>query len=187
MDMDHLYAIGGDPRQPVFEAWSVLAAWAMTTERVRLGLLVGANTLRNPGLVAKTAATLDHISDGRAILGLGGGRFDLEHRAYGIEFGSGFGERLDWLDEATHACRQLLDGETVNSPAGGHYQFTEAVGLPLPVQRHLPIMIGGLGARKTLATVARYADLWNAFGTPAALAERTLGAPGTPRSNPRAE
>src|SRR5918999_6568085 len=97
---DHLYAIFGDPYQPIFEGWSVLAGWAGATERTRLGLLVGANTFRNPGLVAKTAATLDHISDGRAILGIGGAWFELEHQAHGIEFGTGFGQRLDWLDEA---------------------------------------------------------------------------------------
>ena len=97
---DHLYAIFGDPYQPIFEGWTSLAAWAMATERTRLGLLVGANTFRNPGLVAKTAATLDHISGGRAILGIGGAWMELEHQAHGIDFGSGFGQRLDWLDES---------------------------------------------------------------------------------------
>ncbi|HEX8938829.1 MAG TPA: LLM class flavin-dependent oxidoreductase [Candidatus Limnocylindrales bacterium] len=169
---DHLYAISGDPQQSVFEAWSILAAWAMATEHVRLGLLVAANTFRNPGLVAKTAVTLDHISGGRAILGLGSGWFELEHTAYGIDFGSGFGERLDWLDEATHACRRFLDGEMVTSLEGGRYGFADAVGLPGPFQQHLPIMIGGVGERKTLATVARYADMWNAFGTPEVLAQK---------------
>ena len=97
---DHLYAIFGDPYQPIFEGWSLLAAWARETTQTRLGLLVGANTFRNPGLVAKTATTLDHVSDGRAILGIGGAWFDLEHQAHGIDFGSGFGQRLDWLDES---------------------------------------------------------------------------------------
>ena len=92
---DHLYAIFGDPYQPIFEGWSLLAAWARETTQTRLGLLVGANTFRNPGLVAKTAATLDHVSDGRAILGIGGAWMDLEHQAHGIDFGSGFGQRLD--------------------------------------------------------------------------------------------
>jgi alkanesulfonate monooxygenase SsuD/methylene tetrahydromethanopterin reductase-like flavin-dependent oxidoreductase (luciferase family) len=88
---DHLYAIFGDPYQPIFEGYATLAAWAMVTSRVRLGLLVGANTFRNPGLVAKLATTLDHISNGRAILGIGGAWFDLEHTAYGLQFGSGDG------------------------------------------------------------------------------------------------
>ncbi len=77
---DHLYAIFGDPYQPIVEGWMALAGWAMATERTRLGLLVGANTFRNPGLTAKLAETLDHISGGRAILGIGGAWFDLEHR-----------------------------------------------------------------------------------------------------------
>src|SRR5918998_5596838 len=97
---DHLYAIFGDPYQPIFEGWLSLAAWAKVTERARLGLLVAANTFRNPGLTAKLATTLDHLSDGRFVLGLGGGWFGREHEAFGLDFGSGFGERLDRLEEA---------------------------------------------------------------------------------------
>ena len=97
---DHLYAIFGDPYQSIFEGWSLLNAWARETEQTRLGLLVGANTFRNPGVVAKTATTLDHASNGRAILGIGGAWMEPEHRAHGIEFGTGFGQRLDWLDES---------------------------------------------------------------------------------------
>jgi alkanesulfonate monooxygenase SsuD/methylene tetrahydromethanopterin reductase-like flavin-dependent oxidoreductase (luciferase family) len=161
---DHLYAIFGDPYQPIFEGWSTLAAWAMATKRTRLGLLVGANTFRNPGLVAKTAATLDHISNGRAILGIGGAWMEPEHLAHGIDFGSGFGQRLDWLDESVAAIRPLLDGRSVTS-AGGHYAFNDLRHQPAPIQAHLPIMIGGSGEKKTLRTVARYADMWNAMGT----------------------
>src|SRR6188472_3952662 len=116
---DHLHAIFGEPQQSIFEGWMTLAAWAKVTSRVRLGLLVGANTFRNPGLVAQTVTTIDHVSDGRAILGIGGAWFEEEHTAHGIEFGSGFGERLDWMDESVAAMRGLLDGETVTSPAGG--------------------------------------------------------------------
>jgi alkanesulfonate monooxygenase SsuD/methylene tetrahydromethanopterin reductase-like flavin-dependent oxidoreductase (luciferase family) len=162
---DHLYAIFGDPYQPIFEGWSLLAGWARETERTRLGLLVGANTFRNPGLVAKTVGTLDHISDGRAILGLGGAWMELEHQAHGIDFGSGFGQRLDWLDESVSAVRRVLDGESVSSDGGGRYRFDDLRQQPLPVQPHLPIMIGGSGERKTLRTVAKYADMWNAMGT----------------------
>ncbi len=161
---DHIYAIFGDPYQPIFEGWSLLNAWARETEQTRLGLLVGANTFRNPGLTAKLAATLDHASDGRAILGIGGAWMEPEHTAHGIDFGSGFGQRLDWLDEAVGAMRALLDGETVTSAEAGHYQFRELQHHPLPVQRRLPIMIGGSGEKKTLRTVAKYADLWNAMG-----------------------
>src|SRR5688572_19891897 len=100
---DHLYAIFGDPYQPIFEGWMSLAAWAKATTRVRLGLLVGANTFRNPGLTAKLAATLDHIADGRGILGLGAAWMEPEHREHGIEFGRSPGQRLDWLEEAVDA------------------------------------------------------------------------------------
>jgi len=162
---DHVYAIFGDPYQPIFEGWSALSGLAMATERTRLGLLVGANTFRNPGLTAKLAATLDHISDGRAILGIGGAWFGLEHQAHGMDFGTGFGQRLDWLDEAVGAMRAVLDGKSVTSPQGGRYAFDDLRHQPLPVQPHLPIMIGGSGEKKTLRTVAKYADLWNAMGS----------------------
>jgi alkanesulfonate monooxygenase SsuD/methylene tetrahydromethanopterin reductase-like flavin-dependent oxidoreductase (luciferase family) len=126
--------------------------------------LVGAIPFRNPGLVAKMATTLDHLSGGRAILGLGGAWFDYEHAAHGIDFGRSPGERLAWLDEATGDIRRLLDGETVTSPEGGHYHLQNLRQEPLPLQRRLPIMIGGSGERKTLRTVARYADMWNGMG-----------------------
>jgi alkanesulfonate monooxygenase SsuD/methylene tetrahydromethanopterin reductase-like flavin-dependent oxidoreductase (luciferase family) len=161
---DHLYAIFGDPYQPIFEGYSLLNAWARETERARLGLLVGANTFRNPGLVAKIAATLDHVSEGRAIVGIGGAWMEPEHTAHGIEFGSGFGQRLDWLDESVGAIRGLLDGEEVTSEPGGHYAFDHLRHQPPPVQQHVPILIGGSGEKKTLRTVARYADMWNAMG-----------------------
>jgi alkanesulfonate monooxygenase SsuD/methylene tetrahydromethanopterin reductase-like flavin-dependent oxidoreductase (luciferase family) len=161
---DHLYAIFGDPYQPIFEGWTSLAGAAGITKRMRLGLLVGANTFRNPGLVAKTATTLDHISGGRAILGIGGAWMEPEHTAHGIEFGSGFGQRLDWLDESVGAIRDLLDGKSVTSAPGGHYQFNDLRHQPLPVQKRLPIMIGGSGEKKTLRTVAKYADIWNGMG-----------------------
>lgn len=161
---DHLYAIFGDPYQDFWEGYAALAAWAPQTTRSKLGLLVGANTFRNPGLVAKSITTIDHASGGRAILGLGGAWFDLEHQAHGIDFGTGFGQRLDWLDEAVGAIRALLEGRTVTSEHGGRYAFDGLVHHPTPVQARLPIMIGGSGEKKTLRTVARYADMWNAMG-----------------------
>src|SRR3954447_1589908 len=109
---DHVRAIFGDPDQPIFEGYTALAAVAQATERIRLGLFVGANTFRNPGLVAKAVATIDHISNGRAMMGLGGAWFETEHRAFGIDFGSGFGERLDWLAETG-------PGGATPSPGGG--------------------------------------------------------------------
>ncbi|HEX7347182.1 MAG TPA: LLM class flavin-dependent oxidoreductase [Candidatus Limnocylindrales bacterium] len=161
---DHLYAIFGDPYQPIFEGWMALAGWAMATKRTRLGLLVGANTFRNPGLTAKLAETLDHISDGRGILGIGGAWFELEHKAHGIDFGSGFGQRLDWMDEAVEAMRTVMDGGSATARDGGRYEFDDLRHQPLPIQKRLPIMIGGSGEKKTLRTVARYADMWNAMG-----------------------
>ena len=169
---DHLYAIYGPPDQPVFEGWSVLAALAMATRHVRIGPLVGANTTRNPGLVAKLAATLDHVSNGRAILGLGGGWNPVEHLAHGIDMAASVGQRLDWLDESAAAIRVLLDGGTLTSPPDGHYHFNDLRHHPLPIQAHLPLMIGGGGEKKTLRTVARYADLWNVDGTPEQLAHK---------------
>jgi alkanesulfonate monooxygenase SsuD/methylene tetrahydromethanopterin reductase-like flavin-dependent oxidoreductase (luciferase family) len=135
---DHLLSDEGDWRDPKLEGWTTLAAVAAITTRPRLGLLVSANTLRNPGLTAKMATTIDHVSGGRAILGIGAGWFEREHEAFGFEFGAGVGERLDRLVEAVPLMRRLLDGEQV----------------------------GGSGPKKTLPLVARHADLWNAYGTP---------------------
>ena len=161
---DHLLAIFGPWRQPVFEGWTALAAVGALTSRVRVGLMVGANTFRNPGLTAKLATTLDHVTDGRAVLGIGGAWFEREHEAHGIDFGSGFGERLDRLDEAVGLIRRLLDGEEIGEHRGAHYEMREAVHAPLPVQAHLPILIGGSGPKKTLLTTARYGDGWNTAG-----------------------
>jgi F420-dependent oxidoreductase-like protein len=166
---DHLLADEGDAGDPKFEGWTTLAALAMVTTRVRLGLLVAANTFRPPGLTAKLATTLDHLSDGRAVLGIGGGWFAREHEAFGIPFGTGFGDRLDRLDESVELIRRLLDGETVTHD-GRFYRMDAAVCQPRPVQARLPILIGGSGPTKTLRTTARYADLWNGYGEPAAIA-----------------
>ena len=160
---DHLLAIQGSWEQPILEGWLALAAVAALTSRVRLGLMVGANTFRNPGHTAKLVTTLDQISDGRAVLGLGGAWFEREHDAFGIPFGAGFGERLDRLDEAVMLVRRLLDGERV-SHEGRFYTFRDAVCEPRPVQTHLPILVGGSGPRKTLRTVALRADAWNLSG-----------------------
>lgn len=160
---DHLLAIFGPWDQPIFEGWSALAALSSVTTRLRLGLMVGANTFRNPGLTAKLATTLDHVSGGRAVLGIGGAWMEREHDAFGIEFGAGFGERLDRLDEAVMLLRRLLDGERV-SHEGRFYTLTDAVCAPRPVQPRLPILIGGSGPKKTLRTVALRGDAWNTSG-----------------------
>ena len=162
---DHLLAIFGPWEQPIFEGWSALAALSSVTTRLRLGLMVGANTFRNPGLTAKLATTLDHVSDGRAIVGIGGAWFDREHEAYGIEAWSPqVGERLDRLDEAVMLMRRLLDGERFDHD-GRFYQFHDALCEPRPIQPHLPILVGGSGPKKTLRTVAERADAWNTSGT----------------------
>lgn len=160
---DHLLAIFGPWEQPILEGWATLSALGALTRRVRIGLMVGANTFRNPGLTAKLATTLDHVSDGRAVLGIGGAWMEREHDAFGIPFGSGFGERLDRLDEAVMLLRRLLDGERF-SHEGRFYTFHDAVCEPRPIQDRLPILVGGSGRRKTLRTVALRADAWNTSG-----------------------
>ena len=162
---DHLYAIFGDPYQPIFEGYTSLAAWAGTTKRIKLGLLVGANTFRSPAVVAKMLTTIDHASGGRVVAGIGGAWMELEHQAAGIDFGSGFGERLDWMEETAAALQALFAGERYTSPAGGHYALDDFALLPPPLQRHVPILIGGSGEKKTLRSVALHADMWNAMGS----------------------
>jgi F420-dependent oxidoreductase-like protein len=168
---DHLHAIFGPWEQPVLEGWLAMGAVAARTSRVRVGLMVGANTFRNPGHTAKLAATLDHVSGGRAVLGIGGAWFAREHEAFGIDFGASVGERLDRMDEAVEVMRRLLDGERF-SHAGRFYHFDDALLAPRPLQPHLPILVGGGGPKKTLRTVARRADAWNTNGTVEEVAAR---------------
>ena len=159
---DHLYPIVGSDNGPMFEGWLTITAWAEATRRARIGLMVGANTFRNPALVAKMATTLDHISGGRAILGIGGAWFETEHTAFGMEFGSSPGERLRWLEEAVGIIHGMLRGE---EPSGDrYYSAREVRNLPPPVQERLPIVVGGGGERRTLRIVARYADACNVGG-----------------------
>ncbi|MFI5262327.1 MAG: LLM class flavin-dependent oxidoreductase [Candidatus Limnocylindrales bacterium] len=168
---DHLMAIQGPWQQPIFEGWLALGAVAASTQRVQVGLMVGANTFRTPGLTAKLATTLDHISHGRAVLGLGAGWFEREHEGFGLPFGATPGWRLDRLDEAVGLLRRLLDGELVTH-AGPAYPMRDALVAPRPVRLRLPILIGGSGPRKTLRIVARHADAWNTAGTREAVGER---------------
>ena len=161
---DHLLAIFGPWEQPIFEGWSVLSALGPITTRVRLGLMVGANTFRNPGITAKLATTLDHVSSGRAVVGIGAAWFEREHDAFGIDFGSSPGVRIGWLDEAVMLMRRLFDGERIDHD-GPRYRMHDAVCEPRPVQAHLPILIGGSGRQKTLRVVAERADAWNTSGS----------------------
>jgi Coenzyme F420-dependent N5,N10-methylene tetrahydromethanopterin reductase and related flavin-dependent oxidoreductases len=160
---DHLYPIVGSADGPILEGWLTLAAWAQATERVRIGLMVGANTLREPALTAKMATTLDHISGGRAILGIGGAWFETEHEAYGIPFGSGFPERLRWLAEALPIMRGMLHGERPTA-SGPRYSAKAIRNDPAPIQGRLPLLIGGGGEQVTLKLVARYGDANNVGG-----------------------
>jgi alkanesulfonate monooxygenase SsuD/methylene tetrahydromethanopterin reductase-like flavin-dependent oxidoreductase (luciferase family) len=159
--VDHLYPVVGDPHGPNYEGWLTITAWAARTERVRIGLLVGANPYREPTLVAKMATTLDHISGGRAILGIGAGWTEGEAHDFGFEFGSGAPERLRWLRQALPIMRGMLDGTEPSAPEGSRYRASHVRNDPLPLQRHLPICIGGGGEQVTLKLVAQHADLNN--------------------------
>ncbi|MDP8904674.1 MAG: LLM class flavin-dependent oxidoreductase [Chloroflexota bacterium] len=160
---DHLYPIVGSDRGPIFEGYLTLAAWAQATERTTTGLMVGANPFRNPALTAKMATTLDHISGGRAYLGIGAAWFETEHRAFGLEFGSSPGERLRWLAEALPVMRGMLRGEEP-SAAGPRYRVERVRNDPPPVQQPMPLLVGGGGEKVTLRLVARYADANNVGG-----------------------
>ena len=157
---DHLLAIQGPWQQPIFEGWALINAIAAITSRARVGLMVGANTFRNPGVTTKLATTLDHVSNGRAVMGIGGAWFEREHDAFAIDFGATVGERLDRLEEAVPLMRRLFDGEQVTHQ-GRFYSMVDALCTPRPLQAHLPILVGGSGPRKTMRTVARHADGWN--------------------------
>jgi alkanesulfonate monooxygenase SsuD/methylene tetrahydromethanopterin reductase-like flavin-dependent oxidoreductase (luciferase family) len=134
---------------------------------MRLGTLVTGNTYRHPAVLAKMAAGVDVISGGRVVLGLGAGWQENEHTAYGIEFDTIAG-RLDRLDEACQIVRSLCANEKTTF-VGRHYRLTDAPLLPKPVQRPLPLLIGGGGEKRTLRIAARYADEWNVWGDPQTL------------------
>ena len=160
---DHVYPIVGSHEGPMFEGWLTITAWALATERVRIGLMVVANTFQNPALTAKMATTLDHISGGRAILGVGAAWFETEHEAFGIDYGSGPPERLRWLGEALPVMRGMLHGERP-SAEGPRYRAKDVLNLPPPMQERLPLLVGGGGEKVTLRLVARYADADNLGG-----------------------
>jgi F420-dependent oxidoreductase-like protein len=145
---------------PVLEGWSILFGWAAVTRRARMGCLVSGAGYRNPVLLVKQVTALDHATGGRAVLGLGAGWFESEHRAFGFEFPP-VGRRLDRLDDAAAICRGLLDGSTVTHD-GEWFSAVDARNDPPPLQARLPLAIGGSGEKRTLRIVARYADIWNA-------------------------
>ena len=155
--MDHFYQLPGigDPDDYMLECYTTLAALAQHTSTVRLSSLVTGNTYRNPAVLAKIITALDHVSGGRASLGIGSGWFELEHDAFGIPFDT-FGKRFEKLEEALQIILPMLNGErpTVH---GKHYHVTEAINSPAPISK-IPVMIGGNGEQKTLRMVAQYAD-----------------------------
>jgi F420-dependent oxidoreductase-like protein len=171
--MDHFYqlpALGG-PDKPMLEAYTTLGAIAARTSRVKLGALVGGVTYRNPSLVAKAATTLDVISKGRAILGLGAAWYDVEHEGLGFDFPP-VRERMDRLEEAVQIIRAMFR-EDAPSFSGRHYRIKEARNVPRPIQSGgPPIMIGGGGEKRTLKVVAAYADICNLFGDPESIGHK---------------
>jgi F420-dependent oxidoreductase-like protein len=164
--MDHFYQIGvhGSEEEPMLEAYATLSALAARTSRVKLGTMVSGVTYRNPALLAKTVTTLDTISKGRAVLGLGAAWNDVEHEGYGFEFPA-IGERMSRLDEALRICKLMFTEERPTFE-GHYYQIHEALNYPRPIQRGgPPILIGGSGEKRTLRYVARYGDMSNWWGS----------------------
>src|SRR5580700_964959 len=171
--MDHFFQLPplGGPDQPMLEAYTLLGALAARTRRVQLGTLVTGVTYRNPAILAKIVTTLDIISRGRAILGIGAAWYDVEHQGLGIDFPADR-VRLDMLEEAVQVCRAMFAGDDV-SFSGDHYRLDHARNLPRPVQAGGPkIMIGGGGEKRTLRLVAQYADKCNVTGDVATLARK---------------
>ncbi len=171
--MDHFFQLPplGGPDQPMMEAYTLLGALAARTSRVQLGTLVTGVTYRNPGVLAKMVTTLDVISRGRAVLGIGGAWYEAEHRGLGVDYPADR-VRLDMLEEAVQICRAMFTGDDV-SYTGTHYRLDHARNLPRPVQQGGPkIMIGGGGEKRTLRLVARYADMCNITGDAATFARK---------------
>ncbi len=160
---DHFMPNADDTNAPWPEAWTTLSALAAVVPRIRMGTLVTGNTYRHPAILAKMAATVDHISGGRVVLGLGSGWQENEHEKYGIPFYT-VNNRLRRLDEACQVINRLFTEDSVNFE-GEFYQLTDAPLVPKPVQKKLPLMIGGGGEKVTLKITAKHADEWNVWGT----------------------
>ncbi len=158
---DHLLPSVGPSDGPNFESWTLLGAMAVSTSKIQIGCMVTSNTFRQPSILAKMATTVDHLSNGRLILGIGAGWFKREHEAYGVEFSTMRG-RAKRLDEALQVITKLWQADPTASFEGKYYSLTDAPFVPKPVQQPMPpIMIGGIGEKLTLPIVARYAQMWN--------------------------
>jgi F420-dependent oxidoreductase-like protein len=164
---DHFlpYAPAGSPvDEPVLESWTVLAALGAMTSRVRLGSLVLGNTYRHPAVVANMAAALDQVTGGRVVLGLGAGWQENEHAAYGIDFPA-VRERMDRFEESCRVITSLLRNRRTSFD-GTYYRLADATNLPAPTSPRLPILVGGVGERRTLRIAAAYADIWHGWTAP---------------------
>jgi F420-dependent oxidoreductase-like protein len=167
---DHFMPNAEDVSGPTNEAWTTIAALAVAVPRVRIGPLVTGNTYRHPAVLAKMAATVDNISGGRLVLGLGAGWQENEHQKYGIEF-STLGGRMRRFEEACQVIKGLFTNDRTTF-AGKHYQLDDAPLVPKPVQSPLPLLIGGGGEKVTMRIAAKYADEWNVWGDPAVLRQK---------------
>ena len=167
---DHFMPNAADTTAPWPEAWTTLSAIGAMVPRLRIGTLVTGNTYRHPAVLAKMAATLDHITAGRVVLGLGSGWQENEHQQYGLPFYT-VAERLQRLDEACAVIKALHTQTTANFE-GRFYQLKHASLEPKPVQQPLPLLIGGGGEQVTLKITAKWADEWNVWGTPATLKQK---------------
>ena len=161
---DHFKPLYGDASGPCFEAWTLLAALAASTERIRLGAMVTGVTYRHPSILATEAVTVDHMSNGRLELGIGAAWFEEEHRELGIPFPP-VEDRVEMLEEAVQVVRLLMTEDRATFQ-GKHYALRGATYHPRPVQRpHPPIWIGAAGERLAIPVAARRADVWNVFGS----------------------
>ena len=168
-DCDH-FQQPSRPQGPYFEGWTLLAALAARTSRIRLGVLVSCNTFRHPALLAKEAATVDHVSGGRLELGLGAGWYEPEHHAFGLDFPS-TPELVGRFREAVEIVDLLLR-QDVTTYDGRYYQLLDAPFRPAPVQKPRPPLTLGAHGPKMLAVVARYADRWNSHGSVEEMGQR---------------
>lgn len=160
-DFDHLASIGdGGPDRPIYEGWTLQAAMAEATKRVRIGCLVTGNTYRNPALLAKSAVTVDHLSGGRLEFGIGAAWAEIEHQMYGFE---GLDHRVGLLSESLRVIKSLFT-EDRTSFEGRYYHFKDAIANPKPIQKPYPPFWIGASGPTTLRLVARHADVWNIAG-----------------------